>query len=508
LTGNREVRIRPTRRAFLAGAAGALASCSAPISSGIPVARSAATAARTASPNVAIVGAGVAGLTCAYRLQQAGIPARIFEASNRIGGRTWTLRDYFAEGQIAEHGAEFISRGQRDVQHLAHELGLQLVNVNRYEAGHDTYFFDDAVYPIAQAREEYFSQVRGALRDAFRSAGYPTTFQRSTPAGRALDHTSAAEWIEQNVPGGLRSKLGALLSNGCVGEYGADPSRQSALNLIYLLAFEKNRHFNVDGTDEALHVVGGIDQIAGRMAAALPAGTIELRAPLVALRERADGSTLCTFEANGGRKEFAAQYVCLAIPFTTLRAVDLRQVSLSHLKRLAIDRLELGTNAKLNLQFRRRVWDDEKLDGSSYVQFPYEESWDVSAAQSGDYGILVGFPGGHAGVLPAAAHGPAPAPIAKAYVRQLDRIYPGLAAQYTGVAYLDVWAHDPWHHGAYSYYGVGQYTQFAGIEPVPEGNLFFAGEQTTYREMGYVNGAVISGERAAREIADRIGGGS
>ena len=153
------------------------------------------------------------------------------------------------------------------------------------------------------------------------------------------------------------------------------------------------------------------------------------------------------------------------------------------------------------MQFRRRIWNAERYDGSSYVQFPYEESWDVSAAQPGKYGILVGFPGGRRGVLPAAPHGPAPKAIAEKYVGELDRIYPGIAKLYSGVAYLDVWAHDPWHHGAYSYYGVGQYTQFAGIEPKPERNVFFAGEQTSYNDMGYINGAVISGERAAREIA-------
>ena len=108
---------------------------------------------------------------------------------------------------------------------------------------------------------------------------------------------------------------------------------------------------------------------------------------------------------------------------------------------------------------------------------------------------------GDAGCFPPAPHGPAPKAIAEKYVGELDHIYPGIAKLYTGVAYLDVWAHDPWHHGAYSYYGVGQYTKFAGIEPKPERNVFFAGEQTSYNDMGYINGAVISGERAAREIA-------
>jgi monoamine oxidase len=452
-------------------------------------------------PRVVVVGAGVAGLTCAYRLRQAGITSRVFEASDRIGGRTWTLRGYFAQGQIAEHGGEFISLGQFEVQRLAKELGLPLINVNRHEPGHDTYFFHGTRYSVEQARADYLAQVWEPLHASFRAAGYPTTYNKSTQAGRALDRISVAEWIETNVPGGRSSKIGSLLANGCVGEFGADPGQQSALNLIYLLGFEKRRHFNIDGTIEALHIVGGNDQLATRMANALPNGAVETNVALVAVRERSDGSFTCTFASGPRVYDVVADRICFAIPFTTLRDVDLRQVRLSPLKRVAIDNLELGTNAKLHMQFKRRVWNQERYDGTSYVQFPYEESWDVSAAQAGDYGILVGFPGGGRGVLPAAAHGPAPKTIADEYVRELDRIYPGLAKLYTGVAYLDVWAHDRWHHGAYSYYAVGQYTRFAGIEPVPEGNLFFAGEQTSYNDMGYINGAVISGERAAREMA-------
>jgi monoamine oxidase len=450
---------------------------------------------------VVIVGAGVAGLTCAYRLQQAGIPSRVFEASDRIGGRTWTLRDYFAQGQITEHGGEFISLGQFEAQQLARELGLRLINVNRREPGHDTYFFNGARYSVDEAKADYVAHVREPLRAAARAAGYPTKHDRSTLAGRELDSTSVADWIETNVPDGQHSKIGALLANACVGEYGADPSRQSALNLIYLLGLEKRKQFNLDGSVEALHIEGGNDQLATRMAAALPAGAVETNAALVAIRERSDGSLSCTFAAEKHAFDVIADHVCLAIPFTTLRNVDLRRVRFSRLKRIAIDNLELGTNAKLHMQFKRRIWNDEHYDGSSYVQFPYEESWDVSAAQPGDYGILVGFPGGRRGLLPAPAHGPAPKAIAERYIGELDRIYPGIAKLYTGVAYLDVWAHDPWHHGAYSFYGVGQYTRFAGVEPVPERNVFFAGEQTSYNDMGYINGAVISGERAARQIA-------
>ena len=490
--------MRQTRAAFVTGAASALAGC-ARVSPFGEISASAIPAVRQG--RVVIVGAGVAGLTCAYRLRQAGTASRVFEANDRIGGRTWTLRNYFAEGQIAEHGGEFISIGQVEVQRLARELGLQLVNVSRQEPGHDIYFFDGEPYTVAEAREDYTMHVRKPLHTALRAAGYPTKYDHWNPAGRALDHMSVAEWIETNVPDGRRSKIGALLANACIGEYGGDPEVQSALNLIYLLGFERPHRLNVDGTDEALHIVGGNDRLAARMAAALPDGAIELDTALVALRARADGSMNCTFASGTRLYDVVAERLCLAIPFTTLRNVELRHAGFSALKRVAIDNLDLGTNAKLHMQFKRRLWNQERQDGSSYVQFAYEESWDVSAAQPGEYGILVGFPGGRHGALPGAAHGPAPKLVADAYVRELDRVYPGLAKLYTGVAYLDDWKRDPWHHGAYSYYRLGQYTRFAGIEPMPEGNVFFAGEQTSYNDMGYINGAVISGERAAREIA-------
>src|SRR6478735_5038767 len=51
-------------------------------------------------PKIAVIGAGLAGLTCAYRLQQAGLTADIYEASPRIGGRCFTGRGDFADGQI------------------------------------------------------------------------------------------------------------------------------------------------------------------------------------------------------------------------------------------------------------------------------------------------------------------------------------------------------------------------------------------------------------------------
>jgi NADPH-dependent 2,4-dienoyl-CoA reductase/sulfur reductase-like enzyme len=76
-------------------------------------------------PRIVIVGAGLAGLSCAYELHTRGVRADVFEARDRIGGRCWTARG-FAYGQTAEHGGEFIDTRHIHVRWLAAKLGLRL----------------------------------------------------------------------------------------------------------------------------------------------------------------------------------------------------------------------------------------------------------------------------------------------------------------------------------------------------------------------------------------------
>src|SRR4029077_17440216 len=93
-----------TRRRFLreaAVAAGALAAASC----------KPRLAAPDSGARVAVVGAGIAGLTCAYRLQRAGVRVRIYEAQERVGGRMFSGRGLFADGQVVELGGELIDSG-------------------------------------------------------------------------------------------------------------------------------------------------------------------------------------------------------------------------------------------------------------------------------------------------------------------------------------------------------------------------------------------------------------
>src|SRR3954469_17196067 len=96
------------------------------------------------TPRVAIVGGGLAGLTCAYRLRQAGVIATVYEGNIRLGGRCWSLRDAFSGGQVAEHGGELIDQSHPEFPPLPQELALPLDNLLAAEQNgtEPFYYFD------------------------------------------------------------------------------------------------------------------------------------------------------------------------------------------------------------------------------------------------------------------------------------------------------------------------------------------------------------------------------
>ncbi|MFL5495337.1 MAG: flavin monoamine oxidase family protein, partial [Gemmatimonadales bacterium] len=201
------------------------------------------------APRVAIVGAGLAGLTCAYRLRQAGVIATVYEGNTRLGGRCWSIRGAFNEGQVAEHGGELIDQSHKEIRQLAQELGLKLDNLLAAEQNgtEPFYFFDGARQTFAETTDAV-KQIWQVMHRDLSAASYPTTFDSFTAAGFALDHMSVLDWINSRVPGGHASPLGQLLDVAYNIEYGAEIDVQSSLNLLYLLGFSGQGQFRIFGT--------------------------------------------------------------------------------------------------------------------------------------------------------------------------------------------------------------------------------------------------------------------
>jgi monoamine oxidase len=170
----------------------------------------------------------------------------------------------------------------------------------------------------------------------------------------------------------------------------------------------------------------------------------------------------------------------------------------------------MGSNAKLHVELARKTWPALGFSGSTYAEWDsYCCAWDdsVPLGPGGSPALLLGFPGGRPGRtgLTGQAHGAAPRADVARFLAQIEPAYPGTRAAYTGRAYEDHWALDPWVQGAYSYCRVGQAATFGHLAGVAEGRIHFAGEHTSVQFQGFLDGAVQTGERAARQLLKALG---
>jgi monoamine oxidase len=451
-----------------------------------------------AAPRIAIVGAGLAGLTCAYRLRQSGIIATVYEGNTRLGGRCWSIRGAFDDGQIAEHGGELIDQYHKEIRSLAQGLGLTLDNLLAAEQnGTEPFYYFDGTRQTFAETTDAVKQIWQAMHADLSAASYPTTYDNFTAAGYELDHMSILQWIESRVPGGHASPLGQLLDVAYNIEYGAEISDQSSLNLLYLLGYSGQGQFRIFGpSNEKYHVRGGNDQIVSRLAEAVE-GQIETDAALSAIARTSDGRYTLVFGSGRSTRSVTADHVVLALPFSKLREVDWSKAGFVEPKTLAIKEYPIGANAKVQLQFSSRHWRTLGNNGDSYADTGYQDTWEVTRAQGGAAGILVNYTGGDTTRSQAGA---AAQTLAQRFLTQVEPVLPGLGRKWNGKVTLDYWPSNPWAKGAYSYWRVGQYTRFAGSEYERSGNCHFCGEHTSIDSQGYLNGAVETGQRAAADI--------
>jgi monoamine oxidase len=158
-------------------------------------------APRPGQEPVLIVGGGIAGLTAAHRLRQQGVAVRVMEAQNRVGGRMFSLRGHFAEGQVAELGGELIDTGHLRIRRLARELGIALDDLSRYAPGatRDLCFFGGRVRGAAELVEA-FRPLALAIQRELATLGSSEVTAANPAGAQALDRTTLAEWLER-APG-------------------------------------------------------------------------------------------------------------------------------------------------------------------------------------------------------------------------------------------------------------------------------------------------------------------
>ena len=433
--------------------------------------------------SVLVAGAGLAGLAAARDLIALGARVTVVDARDRVGGRVWTIRDGFVDGQHGEAGGDFIDEEQNEIRGLAGELGLKLARILRSGFGY--------VRPDAAGRPKIVA--RGARRGWERLAKelepltkpYNLAEQRwDSPITTDLARRSVATWLDQvRADAELRAT-----ATGLRGFFLADPEELSLVALVDQFSASET-----PAPGEMYRVEGGNDRLINALAAPL-GERLHLNTEIVALSHR--GRTVRASVKNArALAQITCDYAVLAVPATLLRRMPITP-ALPAQQHDAISRLQYGRATKSLLQFSSRFWRATGRPRAFGSPLPVGAIWEANEEQPGRAGILSLLAGGGASDATQAI-------VAKHGVRGLTGALDWLGAEGSELkaSRQVVWEHDPYARGGYAFFDPAFDPALRVWLARPAGRLFFAGEHTSLKWQGYMNGAVESGRRAAAEVA-------
>ncbi|MFB7827007.1 flavin monoamine oxidase family protein [Streptomyces hydrogenans] len=502
------------RRTLLKAAAAAGIAVTAASAGAVPAAAAVPDPPVKSDARIAVVGAGIAGLTAALTLQDAGLAPVLYEADPaRVGGRMWTQRDHWAYGQTSEIGGELIDTSHKKMLELCRRFGLPTEDFlgGGPNGAEEVLWFDGGYYPREQADAD-FNGVYQALRRDLSEAG-EVFWNQSTPTGTALDDMSVYEWIESRVPGGHASPLGRFIDVAYNVEYGADTTEQSSLALVLLMGYQTNPgNFNIWGlSNERYHITGGNDRLPNAIAGALNPGTLRRGWSLQAVRANADGTQTLTFAEGGATRTVTADHTVLCVPLPVLQRLDLTRAGFDPRMTNLLRDARMGYCTKLNMQFGTRPWRGTGAwpgvsAGDCFTDLDVQQTWDTTKVQGGTGGILIQYNGGSLArnLNPAGPFSTETDPyvrnLVNRYLAGIDAFFPGTSRAWNGRAQLSAWHKNPNALGAYSCWPVGYLHRYAGYEGTAQGNVHIGGEHCSYDFQGFMEGGATEGERAAKEV--------
>ena len=460
----------------------------------------------TSGLSIGIVGAGFAGLACGYELHKQGVRAEIFEASDRTGGRCWSMGGSFGDadrfpGQVIERGGELIDSQHHQMLRYAQEFGLAVEDLTAGPGDWTFHFKGDRVTERAVV-EEYLDFLKQIDPDLKSLSPEPTAWNH-TEADRALDRMSLAEYLEKYDVGNLAK---GYINASYQGEFGFGLEDQTCLHFLLMNLEQQHNPLEIF-SDERYHITGGNEQITRCLGDRLK-DQIHLQHPLVRVARTSAGAVELIFDHGSHTTVKTFDAVVLTVPFPALRHVELHpNLNLPPWKRNAIDQLDNGAQVKMMLGFTGRPWLEQGSNGVSHSDLPYHQvTWESNpTCASDEYSTIVNLASGQLGSSLKTEDFQQDA---QRFLTDLDRVYPGsqnrVRRDRSGniCGHIEPWITNPWSQGAYLCYRPGQFTAFTGLEGKSVENLFFAGEHTHsfYEWQGFLEGAALSGIETAQKI--------
>lgn len=444
----------------------------------------------TTHSDVIVIGAGLAGLNAARMLHQAGLTVQVLEAQGRLGGRT--LTHSLPGGGHVDLGAQWVHPQMRRVLHLVDAYGLTLLGTAQASdlkaaivLGDRVYIDDNPLRLLPAAAQPEWQRMSQCLDDLV--AQVSLTQPLGPVNAAALDRLSVADWMQRH----LHHPQSRQLFEAIVREYcSAELEHLSFLQFLFSSRTDASAEHWLETVEGQYQIAEGFQTLAQRLALDVPSG-LRLNQPVQAIEQQPHGVCVST-----SHQIFRASRVIMAIPPAQALRIQFTP-DLPKQRQQLLAQTPMGAVIKVFIWYDRPFWREAGLnmlmmDRSAIIAAAYD-----AGQPEGTPPALVAFISAEQAQ---AWSDRAPAARQQAVLAALAQ---GLGpAALSPRAYLEKdWVHEPWIGGGYHGFARPGTWSTAGTLPWQSwGLIHWAGTETAQTFYGYTEGALASGERAAREV--------
>ncbi len=441
-----------------------------------------------------VIGAGLAGLAAALKLEGEGIDTQVIEAQDRVGGRVHSMRQL---GNNKEAGGTYIGAGYVRLIGTAERYGVGLIDVTPMLEffREQELVLGNEIIRQADWPDHPANLFNGDDRELLPWAYHRVLTARENPLtdpsdwldpASAVHDISAYDWLKDLGLGDAAIKL----AYGINVSFGKDAHDVSALLLFFRAAFSVAQRRVAPAGVVGYTAKDGVARIPEAMAEALQL-PVQLNKVVVAISNQADHAEVRCADGS----IYQAPHILCSLPFGVLRHIKM-DPPLQGLQAEAVNTLPAQAMTQVYLAHKSNFWEADGLSPSLYTD---GVAGMVAAARNGaNPEEVTSFTAWTLGANASRLDALPPADAGRRVIDEIEAIRPAAKGQLELLG-MQSWGTDPFAQGGWAYFRPGQISHFAAAMGAAHGRIRFCGEHLAQSSRG-MEGAMESGERVATEI--------